>query len=109
MAEIRTLSKPLGPAVAQLRGKRPKDLCIIVGVSKATTLQVERARSAASTWLQPYMASAGAESNARTVAFLYSRTPLFPEWTHFTLSLAGDLDLRHPKFSAHRFLYLWAA
>ncbi|CAE8631964.1 unnamed protein product, partial [Polarella glacialis] len=56
--------------------------------------------------MQPYLWRG--DPDQAIVAFLYGRSPLFPEWANWTLSLPGDLDLRHPKFNAHRFLYLWA-
>eukprot|EP00928_Gymnodinium_smaydae_P048955 TRINITY_DN32801_c0_g1_i1.p1 TRINITY_DN32801_c0_g1~~TRINITY_DN32801_c0_g1_i1.p1 ORF type:complete len:606 (+),score=76.53 TRINITY_DN32801_c0_g1_i1:98-1915(+) len=108
LAALRAPAQPKGAAAKRLkrRGRR-KELCIFVGVSDAPALQVERAKAVVETWLQSHL-GLRLRVVERTIGVLYSRRPLLEQWKNITLSLVGDLDLRHPKFNAHRFLYLWA-
>ncbi|CAK9059368.1 unnamed protein product [Durusdinium trenchii] len=103
--ELLRPSLPKGAAAAYLRGRR-KELCILMPATDATPTQVDRAVAAVETWARRYLPSAG-RVTGRTLALLYSRHPLLETWKDFTLSLHGDLDMRHPKFNALRFVYMW--
>eukprot|EP00435_Cladocopium_sp_Y103_P067678 s754_g30.t1 len=103
--ELRRPSRPEGAAAKHLRGLR-KELCILMPATNSTQKQVDRAVAAVETWARPYLPSEGKPSG-RVVALLYSRHPLFESWKDATLSLQGDLDVRHPKFNALRFIYMW--
>lgn len=110
LAELRSPSRPAGAAADRLRrrGGRRRELCLLLPASGATARQVQRAQAAAATWAQPYLHTAALPPwRDRVVALLYSRRPLLPSWAAATLSLPGDVDLRHPKFNALRFLYMW--
>ena len=75
----------------------------------AAPKQINRAVAAVETWAKPYLPQTSPEPHKKSpvLALLYSRRPLFPEWANATLSLRGDVDLRHPKFNALRFIYMW--
>ncbi|CAE7702863.1 Chsy1 [Symbiodinium microadriaticum] len=106
--ELLEPSRPQGPAVEKLRSARRK-LCILIPTTDAAPKQINRAVAAAETWAKPYLPhiSPDARKESPVLALLYSRRPLFPEWANATLSLRGDVDLRHPKFNALRFIYMW--
>ncbi|CAE7247781.1 Chsy3 [Symbiodinium sp. CCMP2456] len=107
--ELLEPSRPQGPAVEKLRSARGRKLCILMPTTDASPKQINRAVAAAETWAKPYLPqnSPDARQESPVLALLYSRRPLFPEWANATLSLRGDVDLRHPKFNALRFIYMW--
>eukprot|EP00927_Polykrikos_kofoidii_P054919 TRINITY_DN49260_c0_g1_i1.p1 TRINITY_DN49260_c0_g1~~TRINITY_DN49260_c0_g1_i1.p1 ORF type:complete len:702 (-),score=80.89 TRINITY_DN49260_c0_g1_i1:67-2172(-) len=122
LAELRHPSRPTGPAAGHLhRGLGPRrELCIFLPTTDASPKQVRRARAVASTWANEYlprqspipepqgeMGPRRLSHKGNVVALLYSRRPLYAELGDATLSLEGDLDLRHPKFNSLRFLYMW--
>ena len=98
--ELLEPSRPEGPAVQQLRAARGRrQLCILMPTTDATSKQVDRAVSAVSTWAAPYLHfnsswADRSDVSAPALALLYGR-PLFPHWSRATLSLKGDLDMRH--------------
>ncbi|CAJ1410839.1 unnamed protein product, partial [Effrenium voratum] len=101
--ELLRPSKP-GGAAALLRRK---DLCILMPTTDATRQQVARAVAAVGTWARPFLPNSERRGSGRVLALLYSQRPLFESWKDATLSLRGDLDMRHPKFNALRFIYMW--
>ena len=107
--ELLAPSQPTGPAAERLRaGRGRRLLCILMPATDATPKQVDRAVSAVQTWAKPYLFSeSDKESPGPVLALLYSRRPLFASWANATLSLRGDVDIRHPKFNALRFIYMW--
>lgn len=110
--ELRRPSKPSAELMSRLQAGGAKGLCILVPVTDASSKQVQRAESVVASWAAPYLLGSPArrQRGAREpVVILYSRRPLFSGWENFTLSLPGDLDMRHPKFNALRFVYLWLA
>eukprot|EP00439_Symbiodinium_sp_Y106_P081042 s121_g19.t3 len=107
--ELLEPSRPRGPAVEKLRAARGRKLCILMPTTDAAPKQINRAVAAVETWAKPYLPQTSPEPHKKSpvLALLYSRRPLFPEWANATLSLRGDVDLRHPKFNALRFIYMW--
>lgn len=120
-SELRRPSAPMGRAAATFweilsspaassgsrTKKAPKELCILMPVTDASPKHVHRARAVADTWAKSYFAEGREEGDV--IARFYSLRPLLPEWEGVTLSLPGDLDLRHSKFNSLRILYMWAA
>ena len=106
--ELLQPSRPRGPAVQKLQAARGrKQLCILMPTTDATRKQVDRAVSAVTTWAKPYLPlKPDLHDTMPALALLYGR-PLFSDWAPATLSLRGDLDVRHPKFNALRFIYMW--
>ncbi|CAE7790798.1 Chsy3 [Symbiodinium sp. CCMP2592] len=107
--ELLEPSRPRGPAAEKLRAARGRKLCILMPTTDAAPKQINRAVAAVETWAKPYLPQTSPEPHKESpvLALLYSRRPLFPEWANATLSLRGDVDLRHPKFNALRFIYMW--
>merc|ERR1739848_242199 len=98
LTELHKPSVPHGQAANLLRWQRQSgrrwQICIVIPVTDANPLQVQRARATAATWARPYLHSnGGAPENKQVLALMYSRQPLLPVWANTTLSLPGDIDL----------------
>ncbi|CAK0790462.1 unnamed protein product [Prorocentrum cordatum] len=79
-----------------LWGMFKQELCVLLPATDANAKQVNRAQATVATWAKPYLFGRRRRGES-AVAVLYSREPLAPAWEDATLSLPGDVDLRHPK------------
>lgn len=114
LAEWRRPSRPHGAAADTLRSTAQRRgrwrLCVLMPFTDTAAKHVGGARAVAETWAAPYLPNDDSRyrrGDEKVVALMYGRRPLLREMADATFSLPGDLDLRHPKFNALRFLYLW--